>query len=365
MELFDLYSDKSENENSFKEELISNAIYKKDFDETTFSFEWIEKIEETIRYIDNILRNPNRFIVNEEDIVKIERARRITVESIKHLSKNTNYIQEFEKETGEVKPAKILNINKEESYNTYENRFIYSLIQNMKMYVDIKKRALERVNETKNDRSINYKATTKLGGEKYNIEINIDSSLVGGSNGSSLSEINERIKKVENKIKDLTSTEVYKTIEKLRVSLVTSPIKKTNLILKNTNFQYAVNLWNYLQSNVENDLVNNKDSKEEKVSDKNKKLLDDSFYLNYLILKGSNETLEKDKREISINLLNNMLERLLDIDVLSQKEIIELIDKYFSVVKYETLVNDKEIQEIFKSEIDEYLKKFDNLVTIE
>ena len=51
-------------------------------------------MEETVRYIDNILRNPNRFIVNEEEIVKVELARRITVESIRHLSKHTNFIQE-------------------------------------------------------------------------------------------------------------------------------------------------------------------------------------------------------------------------------------------------------------------------------
>ena len=66
------------------------------------------------KILDNILRNPNRFIVNEEDIVKIELARRVTVESIKHLSKNTNLIQDYNKETGDVRPSKILNINKEE-----------------------------------------------------------------------------------------------------------------------------------------------------------------------------------------------------------------------------------------------------------
>ena len=80
-------------------------------------------------------------IVNEEDIVKIELARRVTVESIKHLSRNTNLIQDYDKDTGDVKPSKILNINKEESFNTYENRFIYSLIQNMKGFIARKKSA--------------------------------------------------------------------------------------------------------------------------------------------------------------------------------------------------------------------------------
>ena len=84
-------------------------------------FEWLEIMEDTVKYIDNILRNPNRFIVNEEEIVKVELARRITVESIRHLSKHTNYIQKIE-DNGDVKPSKILNIQKDESYDTYENR---------------------------------------------------------------------------------------------------------------------------------------------------------------------------------------------------------------------------------------------------
>lgn len=37
----------------------------------TSNYEWLTIMEDTIRYLDNILRNPNRFIVNEEDIVKI------------------------------------------------------------------------------------------------------------------------------------------------------------------------------------------------------------------------------------------------------------------------------------------------------
>ena len=47
-------------------------------------FGWIEMIAFTIPYLDNILRKPNRFIVNEEEIVKIEQAKKVSVETIKH-----------------------------------------------------------------------------------------------------------------------------------------------------------------------------------------------------------------------------------------------------------------------------------------
>ena len=141
LEIINLYEQSDDNKNKdFYENINSNLRVVTNYDKTSTNFEWLDIMEDTIRYLDNILRNPNRFIINEEDIVKIELARRVTVESIKHLSKNTNLIQDIDKKTGDVKPSKILNINKEESFNTYENRFIYSLIKNMQFYITRKKR---------------------------------------------------------------------------------------------------------------------------------------------------------------------------------------------------------------------------------
>ena len=93
-----------------------------------------DKVEKTIPYIENILAAPTRLIVNEEEVVKIEKIKKVTVESIKHLSKNAGFIEDVD-ENGDVKPGKLLNVFKEETLNTYENRFIYTLIQKMRAIV--------------------------------------------------------------------------------------------------------------------------------------------------------------------------------------------------------------------------------------
>ncbi len=249
LEIMNLYTEAKEDKNNkFFENINSNLHVKTAYDRVNTNFEWLEIMEDTIRYLDNILRNPNRFIINEEDIVKIELARRVTVESIKHLSKNTNLIQDYNKETGDVRPSKILNINKEESFDTYENRFIYSLIKNMKFYIDRKKRNLVEESYNKDDKKLEYSANSSLGKEKIDITMTINSKKndkKSNKDDSGLT-ISERIEKLETQISDLTSSSVYQTIDKKHISLVTSPIKKTNVILKNVNFQYAVKLWNYM-----------------------------------------------------------------------------------------------------------------------
>ena len=95
----------------FMNNLNSTLAVKREYELSEYDYEWLEKIEETLPYLDNILRNPKRFIINEEEIVKVELARKVTVESVIHLTQHTNLIQDIDEETGDVKPSKILNIN--------------------------------------------------------------------------------------------------------------------------------------------------------------------------------------------------------------------------------------------------------------
>lgn len=87
------------------------------------SIDWIDTIEGILPNLDTIVRNPRKFIVQEEDIVDVSLARSISTESVKFLAQHTNMISKVDEKTGDVTPSKILNITKEESFEIYENRF--------------------------------------------------------------------------------------------------------------------------------------------------------------------------------------------------------------------------------------------------
>ena len=74
--IIDLYQNNGETNGikDFFEKTESTLRVETERKETTLDTEWIEIIEDTIQYIDNIFRNPNRFIVNEEEVVKVEQA---------------------------------------------------------------------------------------------------------------------------------------------------------------------------------------------------------------------------------------------------------------------------------------------------
>lgn len=364
LKILELYQNKGkEAKEEFIKEINSNLNVKKEFEKVTEDLEWIEIMEKTVPYLDNILRNPNRFIINEEEIVKIELARKITVESIKHLSKNTNLIQDFDKKTGDVRPSKILNINKEESYDTYENRFIYSLIQNMKFFITRKKRFIEArmsVSE-KNNKQIDYTGTSKVRDENVNITIKLNTNL-DAKNKNPSNEAMKRIEKLEQKIADLTCSEVYKILDKKHMTLVTSPIKKTNVILKNVNFQYAVKLWNYMQQNIDDKSKYINDKQNYSEDEELKELVNETFLLQYLALKtlDKSEEDEEDTDRVKKELTNQMLEKIVYLNSgLTEEKLKELLSDTYAIIKHKSMASIAEIQGIFKQHINNYLKKID------
>lgn len=104
--------------------------------------EWIDMTIFTIPHIIKALNKWNKYIVTEEEIIKMELIKKVSIESIKHLAKHTNYVTKFDEETGEVIPEKILNAFKEESFITYENRFLYTLIGLIDDFIYLRTREL-------------------------------------------------------------------------------------------------------------------------------------------------------------------------------------------------------------------------------
>lgn len=367
--VMNLYEKNNKKAEQFAETVDSSLRVKTDYEKVIRDIDWIDVMEDAIPYLDNILRNPNRFIINEEEIVKIEQAKKITVESIKHLSRNTNLIQDIDKKTGDVTPSKILNINKEESYNTYENRVIYTLIQNMKYFIAKKKQMLlgQNLGKSKNDKQIEYTGNCKVLHENVNISIKLNTALEDEHQKTEdTEEIMKRIKLLEKKILSLTSSDVYKVIDKLHITLVVPPIKKTNVILKNVNFQYAMKLWDYLSDYLDDQTQDIKDKKDYADQGELKKFVDENFLLNYLVVNTLDKEYEddmseketEDRKKMKEQLTDQLLEQIMSLNPNLTKEGLEnMIGEKYAIIKYKNMATITGIQEIFKKHISKYMEK--------
>ena len=362
LKIINLLRESSENDiTKFTNNTRSSLAISTDINKEEVDFEWLNIMEDTIHYIDNILRNPNRFIINEEEIVKIELARRTTVESIKHLARHTNFIQKIE-DNGDVKPSKILNTNKDESCDTYENRLIYTLINNMRNFVEIKKKSLLTESSLKDIKKAKYSAKSNVGKEQVFIELNYTSSLIDKSGVDGEMSLEERIKRLDDDITMLCNTEVYKTLRKLHVARVIPPIKKTNVILKNTNFQYAMKLWDYLQNHVADDTKTVKSKKNYEDNGILKEYLNNTFLMDYLAMSTLSEKMTKEKEKEVINdITDNLIQRIVELNLdMPVTTLQERIGDKIAIIKTKREASFSEIQGLFQDRIKAFLDNIEN-----
>ena len=215
-----------------------------DIKETKVDYAWLEVLEDTIPNIDSILRNPRRFIIQEEDVVIVEKARKIGQETIRHLSQHSENIRDI-KDNGEVMPSKLLNIRKEDTTDIYENRFIYTLVRRLE---DFMQRQLENLNvESKREtnRDVTYKAVTVLEDKKLNIELKMHEESEFDLTEKA-ENYYDRIMHCYEMVSGFKNTEVIKSL--IGCTPVRDPIRKTNAIKKETNLQKAFLLWENLNN---------------------------------------------------------------------------------------------------------------------
>ena len=362
LSVFDLYEQESKQiTNRFLSNTKSEIRVNTDLEKVELDTEWIDEIEMAVPHLDAILKNPNRFIINEEEIVKIEKAKRVTVESIKDLAKHTNFIQAIDEEG--VKPSKILNINKEETFDTYENRLIYTLIQNTKNFISIRKEGLlgKLSIQAKDEKRFAYKGNTVLGNESIGINFEISSKKQGDTKNNS-KELLDRIEHLELEFTILTQMEVYKQLVKMHAALVRPPIKKTNMILKNTHFQYAMRLWDFVQENLDDKTKRTSDKDESTDNQSMIRYGNETFLLNYLALntlsKLDEDGQEETKKEARDFLTNQLIEQLIIINPdLTPEELESKITGKIAQIRTSHTATLTEIRKIFKESFDKFIDK--------
>ncbi len=209
---------------------------------------WVEVLEDCIIPLDTIIRNPRRFIVQEDEVVPIHLSKKVTPDSVRHLAQHTHYISKIERE--EIQPNKILNVSREDTIDIYENRFIYTLLQKLKTFLEKRTNVLFASMDDEEMAHIVMKGQfSPQQGEK--VEYSVDLSTVtrpymGGD------ELNPRhmapLARIDRINQYLQSFMYSSFVKEMRgCALVRPPIMRTNVIMKEPNFKKCLALWQFIE----------------------------------------------------------------------------------------------------------------------
>ena len=354
---------------TFLNKLESDMHFNSDYTGDLLSFDWLDEIEKACPFIDIIVRIPKIALIREEEVVKIEKSKKITVASVKDLTKHTHYINKVDKKTDSVEPKKILDVRSEETFNIYENRFLYTLINDMDKFIYEKEKLLDNF-VVRDNKSLEYTASTVTTNEKVNVEVKVVSeslptSKVDNDIKEELKSIKARLKRVKEYIGSWQKSEMIKSLEKAHDPFINPPIKKTNLILKNPNFRIAVNLWEYLSNYDYEDRDEEKDNIDNDGNDILKGFLDHSFLIDYFVMDSMTAYKREQKKNMSkyaVILLTEEIRRIVSLLLssgykITDEELLNMIAKEINKEKSERLVGVDDVKKKFKSALDEYLER--------
>ena len=210
-----------------------------------FDNEWIEKLEEYLPSIDKIVRNPKSTLRYDEEIVIIEKAKKVTSTAIRHLAANSHLIKDID-ENGDVRPNKLLSTNAEVEYGIYENRFIMTLIKRLGTFVGNRFEVIKNNIQSFQKKHLNL--TSNFDINNTNVNLTFDMVIKSEVDDSELQERNEklldRVTKLYKSVHGFLISPFMRELENKKP--VIPPIMKTNIILKNPDFRNAYNLWLFL-----------------------------------------------------------------------------------------------------------------------
>ena len=259
---------------------FSNRKLKVEVDET-----WIQIIEDTIPAFMEITRNPRVIITQEELIINMVQAKRIDSSVVQHLCSHSYLVDGYD-EKGEILPSKVMNVFKEESWNTYENRFVFTLLRMTYEFVS------KRYNDLKDAMNDEFGATLLIEASgnsnleqlsiKSEMHIKQTDEFEDASTGKKSAFA--RIKALFENLSHLMDSNFAKVMSKFLA--VYPPLVPTNAIKKNPHLKKCQKLWDFLQTYFDMGFTVEIIEQNPEINQKFEQDIFDNVMFTYIILKG-------------------------------------------------------------------------------
>ena len=206
--------------------------------------DWIIKIENTLKYIENAIVENRQFIREDGEVLPIEKIRKVNKASIANLAKHSEYISKVPKEDDSIIPDKLYTIEKETDFSVYENKFLFLLLTTLRGFLSVIQEGISDAIES-GYTTLSVKKKNKLNDLEDNINILLEGKNRGeNSIPSELKDTIDRIENISSRIDSFLNMNLMKEMSKY--PLISSNITKTNVLRMNENFKACVDLYEFI-----------------------------------------------------------------------------------------------------------------------
>ena len=224
------------------------TLYQKERRERrVFDDSWMTSVEEAIPVIDRITRSPRENLKKVQQIVPVERARRIDQDTIRHLASHSENIKSINAR-GEVIPSKVMTSYNESDFGTYENRFIKTLVDKLFIFIEKRYDLIVKKLHTEYVNFLNIKSSAEWNQAnlEFDVTLKINQNLKEDEIDRKNQELFDRMTNIRTNITNFKMSNFMNDMRQFPP--VSPPIMKTNIILKNSDFRQCYELWLMMDS---------------------------------------------------------------------------------------------------------------------
>lgn len=206
---------------------------------------WIKTVESYFPSLDKITRNLKSVLRYDEELVIVEKAKKTTRRAVEHLSSNAQYIKEVTPKG--IIPKKILTSQSEIEYGIYENRFVKTLINRLEKFIKERLDVIKESLHTKRETKLKYESKFEIEDNTFDVKVDISQkdAIFLQEEDEHNQRIYNRALKLHNLISAIKMSQFMKLMKPYKE--VSSPVMKTQIILKNSDFNNAYVLWIFLE----------------------------------------------------------------------------------------------------------------------
>lgn len=206
----------------------------------TVEADWVQTVEDSLPYLEAAIREPMHTLIEREEVRPTERSRHISPRADLYLARHTEHLRLNAR--GEVKPAKLLNVRREESLQVYENRFLNTLIRRLYAFVDRRYRLLSADADHEQSTVLRARVTLPNGTrrERMTLEIELSEDVPRSDAPSWL----DRVERLHRAAASYCHSDFAK---QMGDQTVHPPILPTNAIMQNKNLQKCLDLFRFLE----------------------------------------------------------------------------------------------------------------------
>ena len=209
---------------------------------------WVSMIEDCLPALDAVIRKPSKFIEENERVLPIELSRNINSRSLQHLSQHTEYISKIEGDM--ITPSKILNVFRDETMFTYENKFVNTLINRLYAFVNRRYNVAKKAGQDQKETCLSFDQTFEHGQVKGKIHFSVEIDEPPGDNEvvknyTYTTTLWERVVRLNGICGTYMTSEFAQNMGR---AFIRPPVMRTNAILKNKDMRQCLLLWEFIES---------------------------------------------------------------------------------------------------------------------